>query len=485
MNAKKSLMVLLAPVLLAGCSPGKAVEPAKKEATPLAKEPVAAVEKKAEPLRRPVVHAPPAPIKLAAPVPVKPDADGVVFMEFEEQGLPEGLEISNSVVSLDTARRIRGNQALRWDWKEGAELRFNMPVACAPERNRREDGFLKTRLFKFWIYNEVPMPGKQLQVFFGDDQGEPCSFPFNLDFTGWRTAWVSFGRDMTGKPDRDLSYLRIMAPQGIESGTFWIDDLSPSLSVDQRHQNPDRQVPFVRKASQVLDGDPHEANILVDAQVGKPNRAGTLSPNELAAFRLIEEKLKSHYPPLKGSVEALEKAAAPYGLERDESGVVRGGYLPHLGSHAHAEGFPPRLKDEINAMAGISDFRAYTELMLKMAQTYRGKTGTEAERLKALYLLMAEHLLDQGWQAGSSQGTTHHFGYASRAWPPAVFLMREELDAAGLLQPMTDSLAWNFNLKRHFMAPSVKLSNMDYLNTVSFTSCFRWPPCPIRRGRHV
>ena len=118
-----------------------------------------------------------------------------VFMEFEGAAMPEGIVSEKSTVSLDARRRYRGGQSLKWDWQPGATLRIDCPVECAPERNRREEGFLKTRCFKFWIYNEIPMPGKQLKVVFGDEQGEPCSFPFNLDFSGWRSR----GRPLCGQ----------------------------------------------------------------------------------------------------------------------------------------------------------------------------------------------------------------------------------------------------------------------------------------------
>ena len=43
--------------------------------------------------------------------------------------------------------------------------------------------------------------------------------------------------------------------------------------------------------------------------------------------------------------------------------------------------------------------------------------------------------------SGSAQGAIHHFGYASRAWPPAVFLMRDEL-AEALIADGCDALAF-------------------------------------------
>jgi len=389
-----------------------------------------------------------------------------VFLEFEGDAVPEGITNTLSAISLDSRHLHRGRQSLKWAWQAGATLRIDRLVECAPERNRREDGFRKTRTFKFWIYNEVPMAGKQLKIAFGDDRGEPCSFPFNLDFSGWRTAWVSFERDMQGVPDRDLSYVRFEAPQE-GAGVFWIDDLAPALSIDIRHQAPDRQVPFVNAARQdLLLAPPHTPNILIDGEVDPVGVGFEITDSHRAAFREIETRLRESYPPGEVEVDELVAAFESYHIEKDADGTIRGDFLPHLASHAHEAGFPRRLQPEIKDLAKKHDFRAYTELMLDIACAYREE---ENGQLKSMFLLMGEHLLDQGWQAGSAQGAIHHFGYASRAWPPAVFLMRDELAEAGLLEPMADSLIWFFNLKKHFLPPSPHLGDMDYLNTTAFS----------------
>ncbi|MDF7823691.1 chondroitinase family polysaccharide lyase [Pontiellaceae bacterium B12227] len=391
---------------------------------------------------------------------------GELFLEFEDAAVPEGIAAKQSTVSVDTVRRFRGEQSLKWDWQSGAVLQIDRTVECRPELNRREEGFQKTRTFKFWIYNEVPMPGKQLNIVFGDEQGEPCSFPYNLDFSGWRSAWVSYERDMVGAPDRDLSFIRFEAPaEG--AGTFWIDDLAPSLSIDIRWQAPDHQVPFVNAGLQdLLLAPPHTPNILIDAEVRPLGVGFELTEDHRAAFREIESKLRATYPPVKKSAEALITNFNSYRIVKDEAGVIRGDFLPHLSSKAHKEGFPKRYQPEIMALSKMHDFRSYTELMLDMARLYQVE---QTDELKSAFLLMGEHLLDQGWQAGSVQGTVHHFGYTSRAWPPAVFLMRDELAEAGMLEPMADALVWFFNVKKHFLPPSPHLGDMDYLNTTVFS----------------
>jgi chondroitin-sulfate-ABC endolyase/exolyase len=403
-----------------------------------------------------------------------------IFMEFEAGVMPEGITAEKSEVALDTRRRIRGNQSLKWEWKPGATLRIDRTVECRPELNRREEGFRKTRCFKFWIYNEEPLQGNQLKIVFGDAKGEPCSFLYNLDFSGWRSAWVSYERDMQGIPDRDLSFIRFEAPSEGE-GAFWIDDLAPSLSIDIRWQSPDHQVPFVNAGRQdLLLAPPHTPNILIDQEVNPLGVGFELADDHLGAFREIEEKLRKTYPPVEKDVDELLTAFESYNLVKNEDGTIRGDFLPHLSSKAHRDGFPKRYQADIMALANKHDFRSYTELMLEIARVYRNE---KSEQLKSTFLLMCEHLLDQGWQAGSAQGAIHHFGYASRAWPPAVFLMRDELAEAGLLEPMADSLVWFFNVKKHFLPPSPHLGDMDYLNTTVFSELLSIAALPDSREK--
>lgn len=397
------------------------------------------------------------------------------FLEFEGPSIPAGIRTEKSTITLDTRHRYRGEQALRWDWQSGATLRIDRPVECRPELNRMEEGFQRTRSFKFWIYSEKALPNNQLRVVFGDDQGEPCSFPFNLDFTGWRSAWISFERDMEGAPDRDLSFIRFEAPDNAETGTFWIDDMAPSLSIYIEHHMADRQVPFVNASMQdLLLALPHDTNILIDKKVIPRWDETEMTAAHRAAFCEVEANIRPLYPPVRSKVDELLAIVETYHIVKDADGTIRGDFLPHLASHSHMAGLPKRFRPEMKALTETHDFWAYSDLMLEIAQAYaywenQPEGAAQAESLKASFILMSEHLLDQGWQAGSGLGSTHLFGYSSRSWPPAVFLMRTELAEAGLLQSMADSLLWFFNVKKHFLPPSSHLCDMDYLKTTSLS----------------
>ncbi len=74
--------------------------------------------------------------------------------------------------------------------------------------------------------------------------GKKCtSFPFGINFKGWRAAWVCYERDMQGTPEEGMNELRIVAPDA--KGRLFIDHLITATKVDARQQTADLQVPFV------------------------------------------------------------------------------------------------------------------------------------------------------------------------------------------------------------------------------------------------
>ena len=76
--------------------------------------------------------------------------------------------------------------------------------------------------FIVWVYNEDAQD-KQIEFQFYKD-GKLCtSFPFGINFTGWRGAWVCYERDMQGMPEEGMNELRIVAPdvKGKLFSTTW------------------------------------------------------------------------------------------------------------------------------------------------------------------------------------------------------------------------------------------------------------------------
>ena len=107
--------------------------------------------------------------------------------------------------------------------------------------------------FIVWVYN-AKAQDTTIEFEFLKDGKKCTSFPFGINFTGWRAAWVCYERDMQGTPEPGMNELRIVAPD--VKGELFIDHLITASKVDARQQTADVQVPFVNKRNhQPLAGD--------------------------------------------------------------------------------------------------------------------------------------------------------------------------------------------------------------------------------------
>ena len=91
------------------------------------------------------------------------------------------------------------------------------------------------------------------------------------------------------------------------------------------------------------------------------------------------------------------------------------------------------------------------------------------QELEDMYVLMTQHILDQGFVDGSSLVTTHHWGYYGRWWYISAMMMSDTLTKHELRQPVFDALLWySREFKANFdMISSKESSDLDYFNTLS------------------
>lgn len=103
--------------------------------------------------------------------------------------------------------------------------------------------------FIVWVYNEQAQD-KKIEFEFLKDGKKCTSFPFGINFTGWRAAWVCYERDMVGTPEEGMNEIRIIAPD--TKGKLYLDHIIPASKVDARQQTADVQVPFVNKGTTII-----------------------------------------------------------------------------------------------------------------------------------------------------------------------------------------------------------------------------------------
>lgn len=123
------------------------------------------------------------------------------LLSFEE-AVPQELSGAGSTLSLSDEHYKDGSRSLRWTYKPGAVLSLKKDLKFEAKDPTGKDTYLSA--FIVWVYNEKAVDKKITFQFLKD--GKVCtSFPFGINFTGWRAAWVCYERDMEGTPEEGMN----------------------------------------------------------------------------------------------------------------------------------------------------------------------------------------------------------------------------------------------------------------------------------------
>ena len=162
------------------------------------------------------------------------------MFSFEDPQVPECISATRSQLSISDTHYKDGKHSMEWAFNPGAVLELKKDLKFEKKDPTGKDLYLSA--FIVWIYNEEPQKATIEFEFLKD--GKKCtSFPFGINFKGWRAAWVCYERDMQGTPEEGMNELRIVAPNA--KGRLFIDHLITATKVDARQQTADLQVPFV------------------------------------------------------------------------------------------------------------------------------------------------------------------------------------------------------------------------------------------------
>ncbi|WP_213585889.1 chondroitinase family polysaccharide lyase [Paenibacillus sp. J2TS4] len=385
---------------------------------------------------------------------------GIPLYTFED-GVPKGFTAEGGGKLEVSGRHAKdGEQSLRWDYVAGSRLLAKAKIGFEPFVENDRDQSIRT--FVVWVYNEEPKDDV-ITFQFGRGNKADSWFEMKLDFSGWRTAWVSFERDMEGTPHKAMNRMTVTAPDS-GSGTLYFDSMMLSTPLDPRHHTPDMQVPFVNPG--VMEAaNAHWLGLLHYSRQTPPESPAEVTDGDLAAFRAIEDKFTELVFKRQKVTDALlgdiRSKYAAFGIVREE-GTIRGGslFMPHF------DQVPKELKDSFKELNNTVDLRAFTDFMLLVANTYLSTEDSAwREELKQMYIDLAEHLADQGWNYGSGQGTMHHLGYNVRGYYSSAFLMRDVLEEAGLLGQTQQTLFWLSGAGKMYMPSDQVEGNIDILNT--------------------
>ena len=381
------------------------------------------------------------------------------MFSFEEPQLPACITGVQSRLGISGAHYKDGKHSLEWTFEPNGRLELRKDLKFEKKDPTGKDLYLSA--FIVWIYNEQPQDAAIEFEFLKD--GRKCvSFPFGINFKGWRAAWVCYERDMQGTPEEGMNELCIVAPNA--KGRLFIDHLITATKVDARQQTADLQVPFVNA------GTTNHWLVLYKHSLLKPDIELTpVSDKQRQEMKLLEKRFRDMIY-TKGKVtekeaETIRKKYDLYQITYKDGQVSGVPVFMVRASEAYERMIPDWDKDMLTKM-GI-EMRAYFDLMKRIAVAYNNSEAGSPirEEMRRKFLAMYDHITDQGVAYGSCWGNIHHYGYSVRGLYPAYFLMKDVLREEGKLLQAERTLRWYAITNEVYPKPEGNGIDMDSFNT--------------------
>lgn len=381
------------------------------------------------------------------------------MFSFEESKIPDYITGVNSQLSISDTHYKDGKHSLKWTFEPGGVLELKKDLKFEKKDPMGKDLYLSA--FIIWVYNEEPQDATIEFEFLKD--GKKCtSFPFGINFRGWRAAWVCYERDMQGTPEEGMNELRIVAPN--EKGSLFIDHLITATKVDARQQTADLQVPFVNAGT-----NNHWLVVYKHSLLQPDIELTPVNDAQKKEMKLLEKRFRDmNYTKGKVSDKEIQTIRKKYDFYQItyKNGKVSGVPIFMVrASEAYERIIPNWDKDMLTKM-GV-EMRAYFDLMKKIAVAYNNSTAKPEvqNEMKKKFLAMYDHITDQGVAYGSCWGNIHHYGYSVRGLYLAYFLMKDVLREAGKLQEAERTLRWYAITNEVYPKPEGNGIDMDSFNT--------------------
>ncbi|MCM1178068.1 MAG: hypothetical protein NC308_08480 [Clostridium sp.] len=403
---------------------------------------------------------------VALSVPVTMMADNVDFPEIKdvlsfEEGTSPVVAGRKSRVGISGLHSKLGESSLLWEWSgKGASICIPGHVPYLKENPNPAETSVSS--FVFWVYSPEMLDGK-LRFSFLKDGRECCHFEYGLGFTGWRGAWVAFDRDMQGTPVEGMDEVRIYAPDGVRKGKLYLDGVITASFQDIRHHTPDWQAPFINEGTTshwlVLNRSWDNMLDIKQKQV--------LDTKDIKDMHTVRERfvelVTAGKKPLP--LEKLEEMYRSYGFGYNQDGTVRG--KPIFFTRYGETFINLNVKDASSRFSGNGQLlRQINDNLFQLAVAwYRSGDAEEKASIASMYVDLTRLLLDQGFAAGSGQGTLHHLGYSMRNFYTSPVVMCDVLASAGLLDDVQKAMEWFSGVGEVKIAPETPGMDIDAFNT--------------------
>ena len=381
------------------------------------------------------------------------------LLSFEEKQVPAFVTTAaGSQLGISDEHYRDGDHSLSWTFEPGAALSIKKDLKFEKKDPTGKDTYLSA--FIVWVYNEQAQD-KQIRFEFLKD-GKVCtSFPFGINFTGWRGAWVCYERDMQGTPEEGMDEIRIVAPD--VKGKLFFDHLITASKVDARQQTADLQVPFVNK------GTTNHWLVIYEHSLWKPDIPLTdVTEAQKQDIRVMEKRFRGMlYTPSALSDKEMQSIREKYDFYRItyKNGKVAGRPIYFVRHSEAYERMVPDWDKDMFSRLGI-EISDYFNLMKRVAIAYNNAEDASLKHeLKQKFIAMYDNATDQGIAYGSCWGNIHHYGYSMRGLFVAYFLMKDVLREAGKLEEAVRTLNWYAITNEVYPKPEGNGIDMDSFNT--------------------
>ena len=385
-------------------------------------------------------------------------ANGV--LSFEE-GTAPAVCSKGSELSLSSEHAKLGANSLKWEWKtDKAFISIKGGIPYLPENPNPKETSIAS--FVFWMYSPTTLKGT-VRFSFLKKGKECCHFDYNLGFEGWRGSWVGFDRDMQGKPEIGMDEVRIYAPSGIKKGQLFFDGLITSSFQDVRYHTPDWQAPYVNEKTDIhwlILNNSWKLNLDIPLKTSlTTEEIDDIKTVKERFVQLISEKAKPY------TLQEAREMYDTYGISFNADGTIKGKpiYFIRYGETYLNQGIPDAKQTFGKNGQLLKDLN---DRMLRLAvSVMRSENQTEKEEMCRMYINLTRHLLDQGFAAGSGQGTLHHLGYSMRNFYTGPVIMQDVLKEAGLDQEVQKAMEWFSGVGEIKIAPKEPGMDIDAFNT--------------------
>lgn len=380
-----------------------------------------------------------------------------------ENSVPENFLVTdNSKLSISEAHKKFGKNSLEWQIGQTGKLFINSNIGYGSldSQNRKD---LKKDSFAVYIYNENPV-NKEALFEFTTNKNVDCSFKMNMNFKGWRSAWVMFDRDMEGTPKSSMNGLTITMPEELKGNKVYFSTIILSTPLDARHHPRTYQNPNVNIEADKGANSHWMSLYSFDKQLQKNlSTPSNVTQNDISQANEIKNRTTEYILNKKSpkNFEELKNNYEKYNISINENGTS-GKSVDFDKAFAIFDEF-----DKNSLGLEFVKLREFSTLMYDIANFYLKSSNTiEKEQAKQMYLNMFKHLIDQGMAHGSGIGTIHHIGYDVREYFNALYLMENVLKEENLLNEAQQASAWFSGLGRiYYENLDADGINMDVLTT--------------------